>query len=45
MAKKKREHVVFDQMLKQKKNIPFSRINKETGKKQKLKTFEGGRSL
>lgn len=29
MGKKKREHVVFDQMLKQKKSIPFSIINKE----------------
>lgn len=45
MAKKKREHVVFDQMLKQKKSIPFSRINKETVKKPKMKTFEGGRPL
>lgn len=29
MGKKKREHVVFDQMLKCKKSIPFSMINKE----------------
>ena len=27
MGKKKREHVVFDQMLKQKKSIPFEKIN------------------
>ena len=32
---KKREHVVFDQMLKQKKSIPFSKINKEVAKKGK----------
>lgn len=35
MGKKKREHVVFDQMLKQKKNIPFSIVNKEGHQKQK----------
>lgn len=29
MGKKKREHVVFDQMLKQKKSIPFSMVNKK----------------
>ena len=28
MGKKKREHVAFDQMLKQKKSIPFSIINR-----------------
>lgn len=28
MGKKKREHIVFDQMLKPKKSIPFSAINK-----------------
>lgn len=27
MSKKKREHVVFDQMLKEKKSIPFGIIN------------------
>ena len=37
MGKKKRDHVVFDQMLKQKKSIPFSMINKEGSKKQKRK--------
>ena len=26
MGKKKREHVVFDQMLKPKKSIPFSKV-------------------
>ena len=40
MGKKKREHVVFDQMLKQKKRIPFSKINKEGSKKQKRKSME-----
>ncbi len=35
MGKKKREHVVFDQMLKPKKNIPFSKINKTVVQKQK----------
>ena len=41
MAKKKREHIVFDQMLKQKKNIPFSMVNKENTKKRKKKAFKG----
>ena len=35
MGKKKREHVVFDQMLKPKKNIPFYLINKQTPNKKK----------
>ena len=35
MGKKKREHVVFDQMLKQKKSIPFSTINREGSKNRK----------
>ena len=35
MGKKKREHVVFDQMLKPKKSIPFSMINREVSQKQK----------
>lgn len=34
MGKKKREHIVFDQMLKTKKQIPFSKINKQGTKKQ-----------
>lgn len=33
MGKKKREHIVFDQMLKQKKSIPFSTINKQGSRK------------
>lgn len=41
MGKKKREHVVFDQMLKDKKSIPFSKINKEYFKKQKRKSIKG----
>ncbi len=36
MAKKKKEHITFDQMCKI-KNIPFSKINKETTKKKKKK--------
>lgn len=32
MAKKKREHIVFDQMLKMKKSIPFSIVNKKMRK-------------
>lgn len=28
MGKKKREHIVFDQMLKPKKKIPISKINR-----------------
>lgn len=39
MGKKKREHVVFDQMLKQKKSIPFSIINRKDSQKQKRNTF------
>lgn len=35
MGKKKKEHIVFDQMLKQKKSIPFSLINKNNSKKRK----------
>ena len=35
MGKKKREHVVFDQMLKQKKSIPFSKTTSEGTQKQK----------
>lgn len=33
MAKKKREHVVFDQMLKPKKSIPFFLVNKQNAKR------------
>ncbi|WP_455951424.1 hypothetical protein [Eubacterium sp.] len=40
MAKKKREHIVFDQMLKQKKNIPFSMVNKENTKREKRKRLK-----
>lgn len=36
MSKKKREHVVFDQMLKEKKHIPFPKMNKETPKIMKV---------
>ena len=34
MGKKKKEHIVFDQTLKQKKSIPFSMKNSEGSKKQ-----------
>ena len=35
MGKKKREHVVFDQMLTTNKNIPFYLVNKKcAGKKE-----------
>ena len=37
MGKKKREHVVFDQMLKPKKSIPFSLVNKQKAKGKKDK--------
>jgi hypothetical protein len=30
MGKKKREHIVFDQTLKPKKNISFTKINRKT---------------
>ncbi|HPF28681.1 MAG TPA: hypothetical protein PLZ77_01100 [Lachnospiraceae bacterium] len=40
MGKKKREHVVFDQMLKQKKSIPFQLVNKQSGKKKSTQTLE-----
>lgn len=32
MGKKKREHIVFDQMLKPKKSIPFNNLNISTKK-------------
>lgn len=35
MGKKKREHVVFDRMLKPKKNIPFTLINKQDKSKKR----------
>lgn len=35
MGKKKREHIVFDQMRKVRKSIPFSKINSESKKKEK----------
>lgn len=35
MGKKKREHIVFDQMLKEKKTIPIAQINRYTTKKPK----------
>lgn len=35
MGKKKREHVVFDQMLKTKKSIPFDKVNGTCFKSQK----------
>ena len=35
MGKKKKEHVVFDQMLKTKKSIPFSMVNKQNVKGKK----------
>lgn len=35
MGKKKREHVVFDQMRVQKKTIPFTLINQKKGKQKK----------
>lgn len=37
MGKKKREHIVFDQMLIPKKNIPFVRINSKTILNKKAK--------
>ncbi len=40
VGKKKREHVVFDQMLKQKKSIPFSILNKKGPQKQKRKPIK-----
>ena len=35
LSKKKREHIVFDQMLKLKKSIPFSVVNKQDTKRKK----------
>ena len=43
MGKKKREHIVFDQMLKQKKSIPFFIINRKSFKKQKRKSMKGAK--
>ena len=37
MGKKKREHVVFDQMLKPKKSILFPLVNKQKAKGKKDK--------
>lgn len=37
MGKKKREHVVFDQMLKQKQSIPFAKVNRTEGRMGKKK--------
>ncbi len=37
MGKKKREHIVFDQMEKPKKTIPFSMVNKQNAKNKKKK--------
>lgn len=33
MGKKKKEHVVFDNMLTQKKGIPFGKVNQDFGGK------------
>ncbi len=30
MGKKKREHIVFDKMLVQKKTVPFNKVNVDT---------------
>ena len=40
MAKKKREHIVFDQMLKPKKSIPFSKINRQERENRNIKFVE-----
>lgn len=32
MGKKKREHIVFEQMLKQKKSMPITKVNKSVKK-------------
>lgn len=37
MGKKKREHIVFDQMLKIRKSIPVSKVNKEIKDKKKFR--------
>ena len=39
MSKKKREHIVFDQDRKEKKSVPFARVNQQapTGKKKQVK--------
>lgn len=37
MGKKKREHVVFDQMLKLKQSIPFTKINTKTHQSKEKK--------
>lgn len=40
MGKKKREHIVFDQMLVPKKTIPFININSKTYLPKKTKAKE-----
>lgn len=37
MGKKKREHVVFDQMLKLKQSIPFTKVNTKTHQSKEKK--------
>ena len=37
MGKKKREHVVFDYMLKPKSSVPFSLMNRRTGTKPPIR--------
>ena len=44
MGKKKREHVVFDQMLKKKQSIPFAIVNKEGSKKRDRKSMKGAKN-
>ena len=38
MGKKKREHVVFDQMLTHKNSIPFSTVNRKGPKNRRERT-------
>lgn len=45
MGKKKKEHIVFDLTLKQKKSIPFSILNKGCPQKQKRKPMKGAKNL
>lgn len=45
MGKKKKEHIVFDQTLKQKKSIPFSMKNSEGSKNQQKISQKGAKGV
>lgn len=44
-GKEEERHVVFDQILKRKKRIPFSKVNKEVAKKNEKKIGKNVREV